>query len=77
MASVRKCDICGKVYDHYPKTDETILLISAISKNASLGSVYSEKETDCCPECTMRILRFIELLQYYPNQIRITIDEEV
>lgn len=77
MATVRKCDICGKVYGQYPKADETIMLISAVSKNDKFSSgVYGEKETDCCPECTEKILSFIDILKTYPTRYIIEITSE-
>lgn len=78
MATVRKCDICGKVYDMYPTGTETNMTISTMTRADAHSHVYGSKEMDCCSECTEKVLSFVDVLKTYPTRYCINIlDEEV
>lgn len=76
MATVRKCDICGSVYDQYPTGDDTIAKVSTMKRNDKFSSVYGETETDCCPECTAKLLSFVDVMKTYPTRYVIEILSE-
>lgn len=51
MAIARKCDRCGKFYDHYSKGVNT-LYNGAQRMHRDLGGSFGyEKSFDLCPEC--------------------------
>lgn len=64
MATVRKCDICSKVYDKYQ--DWTIADLY-VSRGGEKGRVeYAGMYTDivnCCPECTAKILNLVNTMR--------------
>lgn len=75
MALVRKCDICGKIYDDIA-IEETMNLY--IDKNDPNDPDYESKSRDCCPECTRHVLRFISVIKDYGvnNYILNVFDDE-
>lgn len=63
MASAKKCDICGKLYEEYnfKKSLEDyngFMLLNIDSQ----GSYFRGPVCDCCPECMNSIKEFIEKL---------------
>lgn len=60
MAVVRKCDICGEIYDEHP-VGKTMII--ANRTRASEYSVINENYLDCCPECTRKLSEFIDILK--------------
>lgn len=76
MATVRKCDICGEIHDLYPTGNDALADIGVIKRNDKFSSVYGKNEIDCCPECTAKLLSFIDILQTYPTRYIIEITSE-
>ena len=62
MALAKKCDRCGKFYEHYPIDNQTGAL-NAIkrAKVSSEGEIeYMEKYKDLCPECMDKLNKFLK-----------------
>lgn len=65
MSLARKCDICGKFYENYGKSNignlfnepNTIEFIYAGHSDMRLNRY------DCCPECMAEITRVINILK--------------
>lgn len=60
MALAKKCDRCGKLYEHYPTGNKTEYnAIKRISKSNN-GSICSEEHSiDLCPECMSEFDNFM------------------
>lgn len=77
MATVKKCDICGAIHDCYPDAMEKHMGISVMTRNSNYtGHIYGEDEFDLCPECTEKVLSFIDVLKTYPTRYCINILSE-
>ena len=79
MANAKKCDICGKFYEHYGREISPCNLeADTISPNSiDIGFsaldypfnefdrpvMYVRDHLDLCPECLGKILEFIESLK--------------
>lgn len=61
MASVKKCDICGKIYDIYP-SEKTLHITMQEEKTQNRSFVINEG-VDCCPECSKLILNLVEIMK--------------
>lgn len=62
MAMAKKCDRCGKLYEHYPKGNKAQSnAIRKIQRDALGGTVnaYSEWVMDLCPECMNEFEKFM------------------
>lgn len=75
MATVKKCDICQAIYDVYP--DKPLAYISVCKKLDGLSGVLGNNEIDCCPECTEKLMGFIDVLKTYGNRYCIDILNEL
>lgn len=64
MANVKKCDICGKVYEN-KCTEKTIELYIYDKKTTTCNEFGFEdyNHIDCCPACTERILGFVNVMK--------------
>ena len=65
MANVKKCDICGKVYEN-KCPEKTIELYIYDKKNTTHDDFVSFEDfnhIDCCPDCTERILGFVNTMK--------------
>lgn len=53
MALAKKCDRCGKLYEHYPIGNQSGVFnaIKRVRKDASGSIFFEEQSTDLCPEC--------------------------
>lgn len=61
MASARKCDRCGKLYEYYDKTDMgKINGMAFIVKDDTFGS-YRVQDYDLCPDCMGELIKWIEV----------------
>ena len=60
MALAKKCDRCGKFYDHYPTGDKLQNnAIKMVHKTAE-GLIHGkEKSLDLCPECMKKFDEFM------------------
>ena len=66
MADAKKCDICGKYYDHYntardPENPNALIFISRDDDGFYAND--DEDITDCCPDCMESIRAHIESLR--------------
>jgi hypothetical protein len=62
MGLAKKCDRCGKLYEHYPKGNKSQSnAIRKIQTDAFGGTVnaYSEWMMDLCQECMYEFERFM------------------
>ena len=59
MAYVKKCDICGNVYGNngHEKTIEMHVI------DDEFVSFEGSNNIDCCPDCTNRILNFVNIMK--------------
>lgn len=76
MSFVRKCDICGKIYNDYPEASETYMEIATITGSKDSRTMFGRNEMDCCPKCSCDISNFIDTLKTYPGRVCITILDE-
>ena len=61
MATVKKCDICGAVYDKYQPEANMNIYVQEGLKSEHIA--VAREETNCCPECTTSILGFINVMK--------------
>lgn len=64
MANVKKCDICGKVYEN--KCPEKTIELYIYDKKAITSNEFGfggSNSIDCCPACTERILNFVNAMK--------------
>lgn len=62
MAIARKCDRCGKLYEHYPKGKKAQSNAIRKIQRDTLGgttNAYSEWVMDLCPECMDKFEKFM------------------
>ena len=65
MANVKKCDICGKVYENNGH-EKAIEMYMYDKKNTTYDEFVSFEDfnhIDCCPDCTERILGFVNIMK--------------
>ena len=60
MALARKCDRCGKLYEHYPKGNKIEYnSVRRVCRNDQ-GCIISETAVlDMCPECMDKFAKFM------------------
>ena len=52
MAIARKCDRCGKLYEHYPNGKNSLCNAIKRVRKAENGAItFEEISIDLCPEC--------------------------
>lgn len=54
MALARKCDICGRLYEHYGDDGSVVKKSNTIQftwRSIGNGRTTDGKMYDCCPEC--------------------------
>ena len=62
MAMAKKCDRCGKLYEHYPKGNKSQSnAIRKIQRDAFGGTMNANKgwTMDLCPECMDEVEKFM------------------
>ena len=62
MAMAKKCDRCGKLYEHYPKNNKSQSnAIRKIQRDAIGGTanVFHDLVMDLCPECMNEFEKFM------------------
>ena len=67
MAMAKKCDRCGKLYEHYPKGNKSQSnAIRRIQRDAFGGTMnaYDEWTMDLCPECMSEFDEFMTKGKY-------------
>ena len=60
MSAVTKCDICGEIHSEYDRKN-TFSVIKMLTIHPT--TVHGPVETDFCPECTKKLLEFIDVLK--------------
>ena len=64
MALAKKCDRCGKFYEHYPIGEPprtgTGNAVSRIRRGRDLGTKIALDIMDLCPDCMESFDRFME-----------------
>lgn len=78
MALAKKCDRCGKFYDHYP-IDDTVLQYNAvrmIQKKFTGETKNSHAAYDLCPECMASFTHWFKNEPMTFNEIRNTVGLE-
>ena len=64
MATVLRCDICGKIYEQYPmRTTDQFMHVQVLKKNVPVNGTYGCDEHDYCPECTKDILKLVDIME--------------
>lgn len=64
MASAKKCDICGVLYEGYNMKNDSENTNGFTFLNIGYnGTCFSHKATDCCPECMESIRKHIDGLK--------------
>lgn len=65
MANVKKCDICGKVYEnkYHKKSIEIYVYDKKSTTYDEFVSFEDFNHIDCCPVCTDRILNFVNAMK--------------
>ena len=62
MAMAKKCDRCGKLYEHYPNPTGNKLQYNAIreiQRNVIGNTINSSYIIDLCPECMSEFDKFM------------------
>lgn len=60
MAMAKKCDRCGKLYEHYPTGNKLQYnAIRRIQRNAVGETIYGVHNTDLCQECMGEFEKFM------------------
>lgn len=66
MSLAKKCDICGKLYEHYTTEYDfrsvNGLIIVFVEEDGEYGTP-PDTATDCCPECMKAIIHYIDGLK--------------
>lgn len=58
MSLAKKCDICGKLYEYYTTTDDTIGF--KLVRFSPTGTTHENIDFfDCCPNCMAELNKFI------------------
>lgn len=62
MALAKKCDRCGKLYEHYPIGNQSGVFnaIKRVRKNSEGLILFKEQSNDLCPECMDKLNKFLK-----------------
>lgn len=60
MSLVTKCDVCGAIVDYDPKTVESRFTFFT---NKHSYNPDTDGSFDLCPDCTKKMLEFIDVLK--------------
>lgn len=64
MAYVKKCDICGKVYENNcPEKTSELYIYDKKTTTCNDFDFEGSNTIDCCPDCTNRILNFVNIMK--------------
>ena len=62
MALAKKCERCGKMYEHYPMGNKLQHnAIRRIQRNAIGNTINSSYAIDLCPECMNEFEKFMSV----------------
>lgn len=72
MAITKKCDRCGKFYEHYPVGNRPgkYNAVAKVRRGSNGGTEYTSKPLDLCPDC-------MELLEIFINGLNIVTDIDI
>lgn len=72
MALSKKCDRCGKFYEHYPVGNRPgeYNAVAKVRRGSNGGTEYTSKPLDLCPDC-------MELLEIFINGLNIVTDIDI
>lgn len=59
MALAKKCDRCGKLYEHYSDFNSCMAIV--VDKYGHIGA--TSKKNDLCPDCMQALTDFMEAPQ--------------
>ena len=60
MALAKKCDRCGKLYEHYPNGKNSLCNAIKRVRKAENGAItFEEISIDLCPECMEAFDKFM------------------
>ena len=61
MALAKKCDRCGRLYEHYPTSDKPGIRngVQLIRRSATNNQVSYDKEKDLCNYCMNDLQNFL------------------
>lgn len=64
MALAKKCDRCGKLYEHYPRKNMPgeYNAITKVRRGPNGSSEYTGATLDLCADCMKKFERFIRCL---------------
>lgn len=62
MANAKKCDRCGRLYEHYDRGYDGMDIngISLVEMGTFFGSHTTKMYIDLCPECLTELIEWIE-----------------
>lgn len=64
MSLAKKCDKCGKLYEHYEKTEHEEYVgynaMAFVSVNRKCVKELATCPIDLCPECMSKLIEFLE-----------------
>lgn len=64
MALAKKCDRCGKLYEHYEKTEHEKYVgynaMAFVCVTRKGGTGMATLPIDLCPECMSKLIEFLE-----------------
>lgn len=65
MSLAKKCDICGKFYEHYETEveDVNVNAIIFVKTNEECNWGTRRDAMDCCPDCLKSIIHYIDGLR--------------
>ena len=68
MASAKKCDVCGTLYEGYNAKNDSKKVNGMMFLNIDChGKYFSHETIDCCPECLESIQGHIRFLKVKQN----------
>ena len=72
MALSKKCDRCGKFYEHYPVGNRPgeYNAVAKVRRGSNGGTEYTSKPLDLCPDC-------MGLLEIFINGLNIVTDIDI
>lgn len=74
----KKCDICGRYYDHYGSEDiHAVIEIRRYNPQSIIPIAEEVDRYDLCPRCINDLLYFLNALKTYgPGNVGIVVPEE-
>lgn len=62
MASARKCDRCGKLYEFYYKESDGMVIngMTLVENDVTYNSHKTKMYIDLCPECLTQLAEWLE-----------------